>query len=74
MNKYMRERNLCLRREAHVRSKGESVLLLCMILPHPTPVAMRSNEARKGKRNIRKQNPRNVAELNPPLQRPVDFE
>ena len=69
----IRERNLCLRREAHARREGESVPLLRVIPPHPAPAAMRSNEARKGKRNIRKGNQRNVVELNLPLQRPVVF-
>ena len=72
-NEDMRERNLCLRREAHARREGESAPLLRMIPPHPTPVVMRNIEARKGKRNKRKENPRNVAKLNFPTPRPVDF-
>ena len=69
----IRERNLYLQREAHVRREGESVLLFCMIAPHPTPVAIRNNKLRKGKRNIRKENPRNIVELNLPLEIPVYF-
>ena len=71
--KDIRKRNLCFRRKAHGRREGESILLPRMIPAHPAPVGMRSNEARKGKRYIRKENPRNVAELIFPLQRPVDF-
>ena len=69
----IRERNLYLQREAHARREGESVLLFCMIAPHPTPVAIRNNKLRKGKRNIRKENPRNIVELNLPLEIPVYF-
>ena len=69
----IRERNLYLQREAHVRREGESVLLFCMIAPHPTPVAIRNNKLRKGKRKIRKENPRNIVELNLPLEIPVYF-
>ena len=73
MNEDIRERNLCLWRDAHATREGESVSLLRVIPPHPALVAMRSNEARKGQRNIRKENPRNTAELNLPLWRPADF-
>ena len=73
MNEDIGERNLCLWREAHARRAGESVPLLREILPHPAPAAMKINEARKGKRNIRKGNPRNVVGLNLSLQRPVVF-
>ena len=69
----IRERNLYLQREAHARREGESVLLFCMIAPHPTPVAIRNNKLRKGKRNIRKENPRNIVELKLPLEIPVYF-
>ena len=69
----IRERNLYLQREAHARREGESVLLFCMIAPHPTPVAIRNNKLRKGKRKIRKENPRNIVELNLPLEIPVYF-
>ena len=72
-NEVIRERNLCLWREVHARKAGESVPLLRVITPYPAPGAMRSNEARKGKTNIRKGNPKNVVELNLPLQRPVVF-
>ena len=54
MNADIRERNLCLRREDHKRREGESVPLLRVISPHPAPIAIRSNKARKGKRNVRK--------------------
>ena len=69
----IREINLYRQREAHARREGESVLLFCMIAPHPTPVAIRNNKLRKGKRNIRKKNPRNIVELNLPLEIPVYF-
>ena len=148
MNEDIRERNLCLRREAHPRRAGESVPLLHVAPSHPVPATVRSNKALKKKRkethrsshrrcfvkngvlrnlakftgkhlyqrhfliklqacnfikqslwqkcfpvnfakfltkaflqktsgrlllNIRKENPRNIAKLNLPLQRPVDF-
>ena len=69
----IREINLYRQREAHARREGESVLLFCMIASHPTPVAIRNNKLRKGKRNIRKGNPRNTVELNLPLEIPVYF-
>ena len=72
-NEDIREKNLCLRREAHARRAGESFPLLCAAPPHPAPAVMRSNEARKGKRKIRKENPRIIVELNLPLQIPVDL-
>ena len=72
-NEDIRERNICLRKETHTRRERELVSLLCVNPPHPTPVAMRSNKARKGKRNIRKENTRKVAELNLPLLKSVDF-
>ena len=71
--KDIKEGNLCIRRESHARRERESVPLLRVISPHPAPATMRSNEARKGKRNMRKENPRNVAELNLPLQIHADF-
>ena len=40
--------------QAHSRRGVESVPLLRMISPHPAPAAIRSNKARKGKRNIKK--------------------
>ena len=49
-NEDIRERNLCLWREARARRAGESVPLIHVIPPHPAPAAMRSNEARKTKK------------------------
>ena len=43
-NEDIRERNLCLWREAHTRRAGESIPLLHVIPPHPAPAAMRSNK------------------------------
>ena len=40
-----------------------------MASPHPAAAALRSNEVRKGKRNIRKENPRSIVELNPKTSR-----
>ena len=53
----MRERR-CLWREAHAKREGESVPLLRVILPHPGAAAIRNNEAIKGKRSMRKENPK----------------
>lgn len=64
-----KKRNLCLGTEAYT----ESVPLLRAIPPHPVPAAMRGNEARNEKRNIRKESSRNVVDLNLPLKRPVNF-
>ena len=72
-NEDIREKNICLWKETHRRRERELVSFLCVIPPHPTPVAMRSNKSRKGKRNIRKENPRKVAKLNFPLLKSVDF-
>ena len=68
-----KRKNICLWKETHRRRERELVSFLCVIPPHPTPVAMRSNKSRKGKRNIRKENPRKVAKLNFPLLKSVDF-
>ena len=65
----IRKRNLCLGREAY----AESAPLLRAISPHPVPAVMRGKEARNEKRNIRKESPRNVVDLNLPLKRPVNF-
>ena len=73
MNEDIRERNLCLWRQPHARRAGELVSLLRVTLPHSAPAAMRTSEVRKGKRNIRKGNPRDVVELNLSLQRLVVF-
>ena len=54
----IRERNLYLQREAHARREGESVLLFCMIAPHPTPVAIRNNKLRKGKKEHKERKPK----------------
>ena len=67
--KEIRKRNLCLGTEAY----AESVPLLRAIPPHPVPAAMRGNEARNEKRNIRKESSRNVVDPNLPLKRPVNF-
>ena len=40
--------------QAHPRKEVESVPLLRVIFPHPAPAAIRSNKAKKGKRNIKK--------------------
>ena len=50
MNEDIRERNLCLRREAHPRRAGESVPLLHVAPSHPVPATVRSNKAPKKKR------------------------
>ena len=47
MNEYIREKNLCLRREAHPRRARESVPLLHVAPSHPVPATMRSNKAQK---------------------------
>ena len=53
MNEDIRERNLCLRRDAHATREGESVSLLRVIPPHPALVAM-SDEEQRGKKRSKK--------------------
>ena len=79
--RHKRKKSISLQRSSRKKSRGISSTsardssreILRVIQFHPAPAAMRSNEARKGKRSIRKVNPRNVVELNLPIQRPVDF-
>ena len=79
--RHKRKKSICMERSSQKKSRrisstsarDSSREILRVIQFHPAPAAMRSNEARKGKRNIRKGNQRNVVELNLPLQRPVVF-